>query len=179
MVNLCLMPHWKPSKTVKVKFRFQYCLQYRLFLVIALTILFYRCFILSPPWIKIIQRQQSAPNMYENGTNDSYAFIHQFIPSLNCLSNQFQWNNTSWYWVRAGCTPATAEQKQNTVSGQNWKKPTQVMWPVFFFWWLQKKRKFKAHCLLFFFLTYSLTVIQWIQIKFENYRHWGGYVPAH
>lgn len=46
------MPHWKPSKTVEAKFRFQYCLHYRLFSVIALAILFYRCFILSPPWIK-------------------------------------------------------------------------------------------------------------------------------
>lgn len=39
--------------------------------------------------------QQSAPNMYENDKNDSYAVIHQFIPFLNCLSNQFQWTDTS------------------------------------------------------------------------------------
>lgn len=149
MVNLCLMPHWKPSKTVEAKFRFQYCLNYRPFSVIALTILFYRCFILPPPWIKKINNkmQQSTSNMYENDKNDSYAFIHQFIPFLNCLSNQFQWTDTSWCWVRVGCTPSITEQKQNAVSGQNWRKPTCDVTTVFFFWWLFLE-EFKA---FFFF----------------------------
>lgn len=104
--------------------------------------------------------QQSAPNMYENDKNDSYAFIHQFIPFLNCLSNQFQWTDTSWCWVRVGCTQSITEQKQNAVSGQNWRKPTQVMWPQFSFsgdfFWKSLKPFFKK--------TYSLTVFQWIQI---------------
>lgn len=103
--------------------------------------------------------QQSAPNMYENDKNDSYAVIHQFMPFLNCLSNQFQWTDTSWCWVRVGCTPSITEQKQNAVSGQNWMKPTQVMWPQFFF-----SGDFFWKSLKPLFLTYSLTVFQGIQI---------------
>lgn len=100
--------------------------------------------------------QQSAPNMYENDKNDSYAVIHQFMPFLNCLSNQFQWTDAGWELDAP--RPSLSKNKMPSLDRTGWN-PHKWCDHSFFFWWLFLE-EFKA----FLFLTYSLTVFQGIQI---------------